>query len=179
MRTNLNMICESLRSPVPPSYYSVMQPQTTTASRAAQSSRRRASSPAGERTIMSASSGVRRVPGAPAGRISSVARWTASPYQSVRGRRSTTCSASGCPWWSAARTNDARAGETDHGSVRCPKRALKAEWGLVGARKTMSNEERRGLARTSRAPHARRESSPGEGTMRRTRVRSLPSGRME
>ncbi len=156
-------------SPAPPSYYSVIQPQTTTASRVAQNSSRRASSPAGERSITSASSGVRRVPGVPAGRISSVARCTASPGQSRRARRSTTRSASGSPWRSAASTNDARALTTVHASV----------WGPLRARKTMSNEERRGLARTSRAPHARRESSPGEGTMRRVRVRSWLSGRME
>lgn len=155
-----------LRSSPPPTY-SVMQPQTTTASSAAHNSNNRASSPAGDRSITSASNGALRVPGVPAGRISSVARRTDSPCQSMRARRSTTCSASGRPWRSVAMTKDARV--RVRGTTEC----------VLRVRKTMSNDARRGLARTRRVPHSRRECSPGEGTMRMARVRSCARGRME
>ena len=157
-----------LSSLFPPSIHSMIQPQMTIPSSVAQKNNKRVSSPAGERSTKSASSGARRVPGVPAGRISSVVRSTEWPGQSRRGRRSTTCSARGRPWVSAASTKDARARGVDHASVRGP----------VRVRKTRSKEVRRGLARTRRAPQLRRVSSPGEGTMRRASVRSWQSGRM-
>jgi len=159
---------------------SLTQPQMTIASRAAQNNSRRISSPAGERSSASASSGARRVPGAPAGRMSSVVRRTdsagqgqseghAPPSQSqsrrgLRTRRSTTCSASGRPCASVAGVNwaCARTGR-DHEGPR-PS-------GGAWARKTRMKVVRRGLARTRRAPQVRRVSSPGEGTMRRVNVR--------
>jgi hypothetical protein len=161
------MLYPPLPSPSP--FHSMIQPQTTIPISIAEKKNKRASSPAGERSNTRASSDARRVPGAPAGRISRVVRWTDSPGQSKRGRRSTTCSASGRPCVSAASTKDARAHVVvDHANVRGPARV----------RKTRSKEVRRGLARTRRAPHVRRDSSPGEGTMRRASVRSWQSERM-
>ena len=181
-----SVICQ--RSPINPatappplSSQSLTQPQMTIASRAAQNNRRRTSSPAGERSSTSASSGARCVPGAPAGRMSSVVRWTDSagqgesegevpPSQSqsqrgLRTRRSTTCNESGRPCASVARVNlaCARTGR-DHEGPR-PS-------GGACARKTRSKVVRRGFARTRRAPQARRASSPVEGTMRRVNVRN-------
>jgi hypothetical protein len=151
-------------------------------SNAAENKSSRASSPAGDRSSTSASNGARRVPGAPAGRMSSVMRrtesvcqgevsshvpshaWSESQSQRMRrGRRSTTCSARGRPCASVARANLACA-RTDPDVAR--------------VRKASSKEVRRGLARTRRVPHVGRASSPGEGTMRRARVRSWPRGRM-
>ena len=168
-------------TPPPLSSQSLTQPQMTIASRVAQNNSSRTSSPAGERSSTSASNGGRRVPGAPAGRMSSVVRRTESggqgqsegqvqPSQSqsqrgLRTRRSTTCNASGRPCASVAGVNlaCARTGR-DHEGPR-PS-------GGAWARKTRSKVVRRGLARTRRAPQVSRVSSPGEGTMRRVNVRS-------
>jgi hypothetical protein len=118
---------------------------------------------AGERSNTRASSNARRVPGAPAGCISSVVRCTDSRGQIERGRRSTTWSASGSPCVSAASMKDARAHVANHANMRGP----------TGARKTRSKEVRRGLVQTRRAPHMRRDSSPGEGTICRASVCSV------
>ena len=48
----------------------------------------------------------------------------------------------------------------------------------VRGRKTSSKDSRRGLARTRRAPLVRRDTSPGEGTMRSASVRNWAKGRM-
>ena len=50
---------------------------------------------------------------------------------------------------------------------------------LLRERKVMVTEERRGLERTRQVSMLWRESSPGEGTMLRDRVRSCAKGRME
>lgn len=164
-------------------YHNLMHPQTTTDSRTAQNSSRRASSPAGERSSTSASNGGRWVPGAPAGRISTVKRRTDSVGQNRLARRSTTRSANGRPCASVEREKRAwaRMGkyccerERDMGRI-----GLGRENVLVGVRgrKTSSKDSRRGLARTRRAPLVQRDTSPWEGTMRSVRVRSWAKGRM-
>lgn len=123
--------------PIPsyPILYSLTQPQMTIARRAAQNNHKRASSPAGERSRTSAGSDGRCVPGAPAGRMSSVVvvRWwcieeeeeeevtsqSQSQEKKRRGRRSTTCSASGSPCVSVESVNLAWCGRgfADHKSA--------------------------------------------------------------
>lgn len=154
----------------------------TTATRTAQDNNRRASSPAGERSSTSANSGGRWVPGAPAGRISIVERWTDSPGQNKHARRSTTRSANGRPCASveSAKMAWARMGvcddDLDMGSVGMGREKARES---VRGRKTSSKDWRRGLARTRRAPLVLRDTSPWEGTMRSARVRSWPKGRMQ
>jgi len=162
----------------------------------------RASSPAGERSSTSASSGgaagcrARRGDASP-----SVERWTDSRGQSPR-RRWARCSTT----WSVSGRPCASVDEDELGvgaSARGNQLMLLASLGAVdgdvddavvlvlvlclglGCPPVLREEGRtrrtvrRGFARTRRAPQVGRDASPGEGTMRRVSVRSWPRGRMQ
>jgi hypothetical protein len=167
----------------------------TTKSRTAQNNNRRVSSPAGDRSSTSASSGGRRVPGAPAGRISMASRRTTdSACQSQKDKeegawRSRTWSVNGrpCASFVSAKRAWARIGcwcccccwgrerERERESEREEREnVLVGVWGSQAS----SKDSRRGLARTRRAPLVRSESSLWEGTMRSASVRSWVKGRM-
>ena len=157
-----------------PTTYSATHPQTTIASSTAHNNNNRASSPAVDRSSTSLANDFLLVPHAPTGLISIVARYTASelPFHghSKRARRSTTCSAIGKPWRSAASTKEARA----RGGVLVLVLVLE-----VRGRKAIVKEERRGLVSTRRVPRVWSDSSPGEGTMLRDKVRSCANERMD